>query len=80
MRINAEEKFIVIKKDDSLLAIQVLPERVLAVCEKLENGFYGFMLEILDDEDTILGAGGRMASKDKCNEWKIYKNCWTWQN
>lgn len=64
-----ENNYEVTKRDDGIVVINVTPDRILPYCEKLENGNDGFMIMILDEENTVLVATGRQCAHKTCLRW-----------
>ncbi len=65
----------VVRQGGSLGIVEIIttPDRVLPYCEQIDTspGRYGFMVKILDDENTV-GSGSRMMSSLKgCKDWEV---------
>jgi hypothetical protein len=59
------------KRDDRIVILNMSSDRILPFCDKLENGNDGFMVMILDEENTVLVATGRQSSHKTCLKWII---------
>jgi len=55
-----------------IVEIFTTPDRVLPYCEEIDTspGRYGFMVLILDEENTVGGGSGMMSSLKGCKVWQ----------
>ena len=62
------------RKGGALGIVEIIttPDRVLPYCEKIDTspGRYGFMVLILDEENTVGGGSGMMSSLKGCKDWE----------
>jgi len=62
------------RKGGSLGIVEIITtsDRVLPYCEKIDTspGRYGFMVMILDEENTVGGGSGMMSSLKGCKDWE----------
>lgn len=65
----------VTRKGGALGIVEIIttPDRVLPYCEKIDTspGRYGFMVLILDEENTVGGGSGMMSSLKGCKDWEV---------
>lgn len=66
------QSYRVLKSEDLVTEINLSPERILLECESLhdapEPGLYGFMMHVLDEENTVLTiAQGNTIGKSDCD-------------
>lgn len=56
--------------DSSIVKIYSTPDRFITSCEVVnDEGARGFMLLILDEQNTVTAAAGMMTNKEGCRKW-----------
>jgi hypothetical protein len=65
----------VVRQGGELGIVEIIttPDRVLPYCEEIDTspGRYGFMVLILDEENTVGGGSGMMSSLKGCRDWEV---------